>query len=445
MNKILIVLFSALCILLMYFSAGPIDNFSLKVYITSIIIQLISIYHIFSKESQGYSLNKIFYLFSLFFFGISPLFQFYEGITQFGARHLKENEYFYMNLLLIVIMILYQFFYFLFYQKKITSKRIEFISKLEINNKLNIIRTLLILLVSLISFFMIFKANNNSILSMLFRGGEYKDTVTMSTTIDLIIFRVFQPLAMMSLLYYISSKSNNIIVYTILIILALITCSPFGMPRFSAASMYIPLLLLVVPFLRKRNVFSMIFIVGLLLVFPFLDNFRYFDADSVKFGFNYDMFLQGHFDSYQNFALVVSDNMVTWGRQLLGVILFWVPRSVWPNKPIGSGAYLAEEQRLIFSNVSCNYFAEGYINFSYIGILLFIIILSYATAKLDKMYWTISMYNKNNYFNVIYYVMIGMLFFILRGDLMSSFAYTIGFLFSIWLVYKIASIKIKLA
>ena len=298
----------------MYFTAGPFDNFSTRVYLSSIIIQVISIYHIFSKENQPYSLNKIFFLFSLFFFGIAPLLQFYEGVSQFGARHLKESEYFYMNILLIFIMLLYQLFYSFFYQKKINEKKENLILKLEIDNKLNSLQTLLLISLSFASFFLIFNANNNSILSMLFRGGEFKELVKMSSTSGLIIFGVFQPLAMICLLYYISSKSNNTLVYFILSLSALITCSPFGMARFSAAAMYIPLLLLVVPLLRKKNVFSIVFIFGLLFVFPFLDNFRNYSGNSIPLGFNFDMFFQGHFDSYQNFALVVSDNIVTWGQ-----------------------------------------------------------------------------------------------------------------------------------
>ncbi|HHX69333.1 MAG TPA: oligosaccharide repeat unit polymerase, partial [Gallicola sp.] len=334
-------------------------------------------------------------------------------------------------------------FYLYFYQKKISEKRKNFILKFVIHYKLNPLQILLLISLSIISFLMIYNANSNSIVSMLFRGGEFKELIQMSTTSGLIIHRVFQPLAMMCLLYYISSKTKNILVYFILILLALITCSPLGMARFSAAAMYIPLFLLIIPILRKKNVFSIVFILGLLLVFPFLNNFRNFTGNEINFGFNFGMFSEGHFDSYQNFALVVSENIVTWGRQLVGVILFWIPRSIWADKPIGSGGFIAEDQGFTFSNVSCNYFAEGYINFGYVGILIFIIALSYITAKLDKMYWTISVYSKNNYFNVIYYVLIGMLFFVLRGDLMSSFAYTIGFLFSIWLVYKVAGVKIK--
>lgn len=441
----------------MYYASEPLDNFSAGVYFSSLAIQIISIINIFSKKDQPYSLYKTFYLFSLFFFGIAPLLQFYKGITLWSSNPLKVSDYLYINIIIIIILLLYQLHYYFFYHYNIyrkdkklilkpgvSKKHKKLVSKLEVNNKLDLLQTSHLILLSLLSFILVFYANNNSILSMLFRGGDYKEYVGLSSTFHLIIFRIFQPLSMMSLLYYILIKSKNKLVLIFLTITALITCFPFGMARFSAAAMYIPLLLLLVPWLRSKNNFSITFIMGLLIVFPFLENFRYFKpGEPLKIGFNFDMFLQGHFDSYQNLAHIVVDNIITWGRQLLGVIFFWAPRSIWPDKPIGSGYFLADVKRLTFSNISCNYFAEGYINFGYIGIFLFIIILSFATARLDKIHWTVSVHSKTNYFNVIYYVLIGMLFFMLRGDLMSSFAFTIGFLFSIWLVHKVIGLKIK--
>lgn len=455
---IIIILFSFLCAILTYFASDPLDNFSAGVYFTSVAIQIISIINIFSKRDQPFSLYKTFYLFSLFFFGIAPLLQFYKGITLWNSDPIKQNEYLIFNLLIIAILLLYQPVYYFFYHynlskrdKKyvlkpgVSDKHIRFVSKLVVADELDRFKTSLLVFLSLLSFLLVFNANSNSILSMLFRGGEYKELAGMSSTTYLIVFRVFQPLSMMALLYYILIKNKNKFVLIFLTILAIITCFPLGMARFSAAAMYIPLLLLIIPWLRKNNNFSISFILGLLMVFPFLDNFRYYKpGDTIRFGLNFDMFLEGHFDSYQNFAIIVFDNIVTWGRQLLGVFFFWTPRSVWPNKPIGSGHFLAEIKDLTFSNISCNFFAEGYINFGFIGVLIFLIILAFVTARLDKLHWTVSVFNKNNYFNVIYYVLIGMLFFMLRGDLMSSFAFTIGFLVSIWLVHKISRLKFSL-
>lgn len=441
MNKILIILFSIISMGLMVFSIEPLSNFSNKVFVSSLLIQFIAILFIFHKDECPYSLNKIVSLFFYFFYGIAPLLQFYNQSSFFGARSLNEVEYFYMNVLIILIFLFYQFFYYYFLQKKVANAHIRFFEKFSLSKKLNSVQTILLIGISLFSFFMVFGANNFNLISMFFRGGALKESAVESGTSSLIIFRVFQPLAMMCLLYYILSPSNKKVVYLFLVISAVLTCFPLAMARFSAAALYIPLLLIAVPIMRKKNIFSLSVVGGLLLVFPFLNNFRYFSKNTeIRIGLDLKMFLAGDFDSFQNFTLIVSDNIITWGRQLLGVLLFWMPRSIWRDKPVGSGAFLAQQEGYFFENVSCNYFAEGYINFGFLGILLFVLLLSFLSARLDKMYWQVIYNHKSNYFHVIYMVLIGMLFFILRGDLMSSFAYTVGFLISIWFVYKIMRI-----
>lgn len=419
-------------------------DFSIRIFLSNITIQILSIYFIFSKTDSAFSLNKMFHLFNLFFLGIAPYLQFNEKISFFGARLLEEYEYFFMNILIIVIIISYQFLYELFLKIKLSEKNTSFTRKFEINPNLSSFQICLLILLSLFSFLMVYKANNSNLLSMLVRGGALKEYATQSQSASLIIFRVFQPMSMMILLYYILTKSKNITVYVVLGLLALITCFPLAMPRFAAAAIYIPFIFTTMPILRKKNIFSLVFILGFLVVFPFLNNFRYFNENNtLSLGFDFSMFTEGHFDSYQNFALIVTEDIVTWGRQLLGVLLFWLPRSIWPSKPIGSGAFIAEIEGFHFDNVSCNYFAEGYVNWGLPGILLFIMILAYVTSRLDKYYWKSLVIEKNNYFQVIYYVLIGMFFFILRGDLMSSFAFTIGFIISIWIVNKIGGLNIK--
>jgi hypothetical protein len=444
MRGFLIFIFSAFCVILMSFIPEYDDNFSMRVLWSSLVIQIISIYHIFSKSEAPYSLKKMFYLFSLFFFGIAPLLQFYKGIAFFGARNLKEFEYFNINILIIIILISYNFLYGYFYNQKITGKTSFAVHKLTHRFSPSFIRTPLLLSLSLFSFFMVFRMNNFSILSMLFRGSEFSQELieNQSTTSWLLISYFFRPISMMCLLYYLSSNSKNIIVVFLLSISALVTCSPLGMARFAVAAIYIPLFLIVIPFFRRKNVFSLSIVLGLLAIFPFLNNFRNFTLDNeVKMGFDFEMFVSGHFDSYQNFALVVQNNLITWGNQLLGVFFFWTPRSAWYSKPIGSGAFLADQFGFFFSNVSCNYFAEGYINFGFLGIILFTIAIAFLTSKMDKIYWKILGNVKTGLFQLIYMISIGMLFFILRGDLMSSFAYTIGFMLSIWIVFKATGVK----
>jgi len=283
------------------------------------------------------------------------------------------------------------------------------------------------------------------VFNLLLRGGELKSSgLEIASSTSLIITQFIRPIPMIALFFYLVSKSRNYLVLFILFPLAILSIFPLGVARFYAAAIYIPLLLITTPFIRKKNIFSLFFIGGLLIVFPFLNQFRYFSTDtSLNFGLNFDMFAEGHFDSYQNFALIVTENIITWGHQLLGVILFWVPRIFWPTKPVGSGHYIAEKLGMSFSNISANFFAEGYINFGFLGIILFVVFLAWFTSHMDNLYWTVIHHKENNFFRVIYYIMLGMLFFIMRGDLLSSFAYTIGFILSLWLIYVLVKSKKK--
>lgn len=441
MNKFWIIFLSSISFVLSIITIEEFGQFSERVFLTSLLIQTTSIYFIFNKPSEPFSLFKIFYLFSFFFFGFAPLMQFYGRVQLFGSRPLLESEYFFMNVLIIFILYLYNALYIFFYERGLRNQTIRFSQLWVIKGKLNYLQVFFLIVLSLISFLVVFKANNYSILSMLIRGGEFKETTVESTTSHLIIYRFFQPLSIMSFFYYLTSPSKNRIVASLLGLIAIITCFPLGMARFSAAALYIPFVLLTIPILRKKNVFSLSFILSLLVLFPLLDNFRNFSSTSTKINLDMRMFVQGHFDSYQNFTLILTENIITWGRQLLGVFFFFVPRSIWPNKPIGSGSFISDKLGMTLSNISCNFFAEGYINFGFVGLFIFLIIMAYFSARLDKLYWYYVDSQENSYYRILYYLLIGMLFFVLRGDLLSSFAFTIGFITTITIVNVVAKIN----
>uniref|UniRef100_UPI0025E17544 O-antigen polysaccharide polymerase Wzy n=1 Tax=uncultured Chryseobacterium sp. TaxID=259322 RepID=UPI0025E17544 len=333
----------------------------------------------------------------------------------------------------------YTFFYNFFYKLK-KFDRVD-LKKYDIPTQLSLSKSFLLITLSLFSFVAVLYSNNFSILSMLVRGGELKKELsTESTSLNLIIAQFLRPISFLCFLFYISTIKKKLVIKIILLVIALITCSPFGIARFYAAAIYLPLLLIVFDFFKRKNVFSASLILGLLFVFPTLNYFRDFSKlSSVKFGLDFKMFNSGHFDSFQNFSLILSHSDVTWGRQLLGVIFFWVPRAVWPSKPEGSGSYLANQLRFSFDNISANFFAEGYINFGIFGIFLFTVLISYVTAYCDKIYWT-QFHNKRNFIKIAYFITLGMFFFMLRGDLLSSFAFTMGFLLSFYTIYRLLKV-----
>lgn len=431
-------LFIILSALLMFSVTG--GDFSITVFTSSLFIQFFSLFFIFSNQKQPFSLNKIFYLFCFFFFGIAPYLQFATNTSINGARILNNNEFLFMNLLIIIILLIYQLVYIFYFNNKIPSLLSKTSEKFHLREKLTAIQGIKLLLLSFSAFFIVLYIRNFNILGMLLRGAGEIGGMSMTQSTSLIISRVVQPIPMMCLLYFLFSKAKNIFLMTLLVVLTVITNSPFSMSRFMTAALYIPLLLTLSGFIRKKNVFSLVFIGGLLIVFPFLNQFRNYSSDlGLTVGIDLSMFTTGHFDSFYNFALIVLEDIVTWGKQLLGVIFFWVPRGIWPSKPIGSGSFLAELGLIVFPNASANYFAEGYINFGFMGILLFIIFLAYLTAKLDKLYWEVLVDQNKNYFKVIYYVVLGMLFLLLRGDLMAGFAYILSLVLSIFIVKKVVN------
>ena len=116
---------------------------------------------------------------------------------------------------------------------------------------------------------------------------------------------------------------------------------------------------------------------------------------------------------------------VTFGRQLLGAILFWFPRAWWPGKPTGSGHTVAVQHGLAFTNLSSPLPAEGLINFGWLGVAVFGIVGGWLFTLIDRAAnrrcETVTL------INVIYPFWLGFAFFLMRGDLMSSVAYTVGF------------------
>lgn len=444
MSRVWIILFTVLSAILLITEGGAISEFSFRVFITSMAIILFSLILVFSREKSAYSLNKIFYLFSIFFFGIAPYLQYSTQTSINGARMLKESEFFYLNIIILIILFFYEIVYYTIYQVKESRVFLKVSEKFLINQRLSQKQVIRLIIISLVSFFVVFYFNNFNIISMLIRGGVEKTTIESSQASSLIISRVFRPLSMMALLYYIFSNNRNIIILSFLLVITILTASPFGMARFQAAALYIPFIITTIPKLRRKNIFSLFFIFGLLIVFPFLNNFRYVSEDTqIKLGLDLSTFTQGHYDSYYNFALILTENIISWGRQLLGVFFFWIPRNFWPNKPVGSGHFIADIVHLINPNASCNYFAEGYINFGFLGIFIFTLLLAYITARLDKVYWNTVQFQKNNFSRVIYYVLLGMLFITLRGDLSVGFANTLSFLISIILVKKFVQLNEK--
>lgn len=403
------------------------------------VIALICCIAFFLYPSKPYSLYKIFHVFILFFFCIAPSIQYKNNIHFFGT-YFSEDSYLQASFLVLLILLVYNIVYITTFAKaKIKERHLTHVELLREEKPIGRWRGLCMLGVSLFTFLLVFYTNGFNFASMLFRGGDFsEERIELERSAGLIVGNFLKPMSMVILLAAYIAGVRQKAFFAILLILFLLTCPVTGMARFSVAAMYIPVCLNMIPLFRRKDVFVLILCFSLLVVFPFLDNFRYYSAgQELEFGLNFDQFTELHFDSYSMFMRVLSENIITWGHQLLGVLFFWVPRSLWPTKPIGSGAFLAHEKGWYFTNVSMPFFGEGYINFGLLGVFVFAVLLSVVSAVEDKRYWSVLVKREHDLRKIRYFILLAMLMFILRGDLLSSIAFTCGYIASYYIIKRL--------
>lgn len=380
-----------------------------------------------SANKSGYSLNQFFWLFSLFFFGFAALAQYLAQVYSWNLRP-TETEIIWTNVLIFV--------WYMFYAiggkiRIISTTKTHQKSDLEVRFCKPALNILLVISVLIVIYFMVTIGMNN----MLMRGSNRDELL--DSTASLIVNHVFRGLLLYNLvirIYYIRIFKRGYLGFGLSSICFLLCCFPFGLSRYMMAAYYGGLIVTIFPDTYKHKWFSIAIIVGIFILFPAVNIFRDVqklrDADSVT-KLIYDnisgTYLSGDYDAHQMFISVqryVKEYGVTYGRQLMGVFLFFIPRSIWPSKPIGSGAeVISALDQAEFTNVSAPLVSEFYINFGVIGVILGAILLGTLSAKVDREYHDSR--RKMSCINVIYPFVVFYFFFLLRGDLMSSFAYTI--------------------
>lgn len=377
------------------------------------------------------SLLLMYWMFTVSFLGLIPWLHHSNGETIWRGAPLDETTLFDVNLLIIVA----NFSTFLAHQITFRSTRKKTTDEPPIRNMR--ISAIVLLLISAAGFAGVLLVNGFNIRLILFRGvvDQTRDALSGSSAINLIISMVSRMTPVFSFYIAYTRLRKHFITKTLLLVLLILSVFPTGVPRYFVAYAYIPLLLMMAPMLRSGATFSAVFLFSLLFVFPLLDQFRTFSGfDSISLTPSREFFFLGHFDAFENLGSAVESNFISNGYQLLGALLFFVPRSIWPDKPVGSGYEMANQQGYVFNNISMPFLGEGFVNFGYLGVVLFAIVIGIIMGYLDKARAPRNIKGRIGYQNSVYYFLFGGIFFISRGDLLSSFAYLSASLFVAWLV-----------
>lgn len=406
-------------------------------YLLFFIIIIYSLYQLIIVDRRSFSVNKIIWFYILLFWGIASVIQYIAGGSNWDVK-ITPTTVFKANSLVLLFMITYNVTYKWFLKTDTIDQRDFKTSRFIISGT-----GLFILLFLQFCIFVFFTISNNGI--MFFRGESSDLNLASSQAMQLIIEQVSRGYTTVAtfLIFWLfrqeKSLKNSFFFFTSLLLMIL-TNFPLALPRYMAGAFYIGLLFITKPVYKRKSfpIYALLFV--FLIIYPSMSFARYITSISeMQVNFSvFDAFTSGDFDNYStlNMAVIhVEDYGISFGRQLLGVILFFVPRAIWPTKPIGSGAYMATVKNLDWTNISCPLVAEGYLNFGCLGVILFAFIIGYLASKLDyKFYHT----KKISVIHIFYPLCLGLIIFIFRGDLMSSWAYSISFLIASILVFNIA-------
>lgn len=202
-------------------------------------------------------------------------------------------------------------------------------------------------------------------------------TLPLATCLALILSRV----SMKDL-----SKPYRLCVYISFITL-FVSCNPVSSYRVMVGMVWGSLILakaLKVSQNRFSNVFKL-YIIALFYLFPLADYFRNTRRD---FGnpISRESLTNGDFDSFAqllNTFAFISEKGIGWGVHIVSLPLFWVPRSLWPEKPVDSAVLIANFRGYTFNNLSMPVMAELMLDFGVIGAGLVFLMLGMYLSRGD--------------------------------------------------------------
>ncbi len=430
---------------LVFFYASALDYIcsSITNFINSLLFFIIGLVSIIIciKIKYSFSIKSFIFIFILFFCSIAPMMQLASGGFPW---HYKASSLtiLYSLLLLVAWIITYEVTYRLKVYHRVSTKIV-----FEQNYKTYVDVILLILAVGstvlCIKYYGFLNLFSRSISAA---NVSYNDGNGLPLIMGHVIRNIPILVFSMELMRY---RKLNFYIFTSFFC-TIITKFPTGIGRFNMAVVYIGLTVTIFPHFFKRNkYFELILSIGLLYVFPIINIFRYVSLDNISIQQIVDyykgireIFTSGDFDAFSMFVMTVENidkHGPIWGA-IFGSLFFFVPRSIWTTKPVGSGTYLAEMQGLKFDNLSCPIFAEGYLNGGILGLLLSAFIFAKISKMLDAFYWedeTI-LREDHRFIDFVYPYLLGYFFTICRGALISCFAYTIGFLCTALLVFLLS-------
>ena len=400
-------------------------------------------------RKYAYSFNMMFWLFGLFFFGIAPMLQ-YISDTYAWTLVPQASEILRTNIYILLWLCCYSLGGSINKKIKFSLRSVVDRRKQQYSYRINQRALNCLLVVSiLITAYNIYSIGLLNLFVL-----ETNNNADLDGPMSLLVMHGFRNTVLFTLvLSILCAKSRGRMGYEPILaaICCLLSCAPTGITRNMMASFYGGLLIILLANGTKKRWIIFAIIGGIVVVFPAINIFRRLSTvapdkilETVMSSIR-NTYLAGDYDAHQMFISVqrwVEQDGLQYGRQLIGAILFFVPRLLWPEKPLGTGrsAFEATNQ-FWFTNVSAPLVSEAWVNFGAIGIIVFAVILGYTVKQVDVKYWQAN--SECSLIRIVYPFLMFMFFFMQRGDLMSTWAYFFAQMVIGMFIYKFAVKKVN--
>ena len=426
-----VILFFAIGVIIWIVISNSKERKNPLIIINFLIIALFSTYAIL-KDKRILSVNKIIWYFGLIFMSIASLCQYVSGYYPWDFV-IHDSEIKSAQLLVIIFYIIYYISY------NYVGKRLKIKHRSQTNEsaltsylcktrEFGIGVQIVLFICVLVVFVLLVRLTG---FRNLFIKAE--NTVDIENFIVKKLLSAFPAMAC-TILIINRKKGLSWIVIVVTFVITILSNFPTSTTRYWMATILLGLIL--ERFMKRveSRKLDYAILIAVIVFFPFFYIFKTRTiSDLLDSGYSYggiiNSFNSVDFDAFTVLARAVryvSDNGITWGRQLLNIIFFFVPRSIWSGKPITTNTLITSSQGARYTNLSCPLPAEGYVNFGIVGVILYAIIIAVYSSYIDNIYWENSRGKRNNIITMLYPYLAIVIFYMSRGPLQPSLIQTIA-------------------
>lgn len=399
-------------------------NYVIFYFYTTIGLYIMSFIFLQLKIKKSFYFNFSFFWFNIFFLFIPFYAQYSQSTFPWGGKY-SDSTIIYSYIIVVTFLISYIVGYLINYKQ--VSKTISINYKKKTNFffmillLINLVLTLFLMKTTLLTIYILprgFIYNFNSFDIILY-------LMTKFTWVFLLLLNY--------LVLYNKSIFYKILFYFILII-NLILLNPLSNPRFIFLGFFILLGFLFFKWnffgSLKKSSFILLFLfyfeTTILRIVKHLDSFF---ASQNKFEqlfqFNLSYFLGINFDAYQQLLNTIEyinkTGKYDFFYSIISGLLFFVPRSIWPEKAISTGEVIADFKDYQYTNLSEPIVANLYLSAGFIGVTLGGILIGFTFRRLDNILYKYVYFKETSFMTLFSLGTTGFIMIFFRGAFNATF------------------------